>query len=123
MRIELRKQIYALVLLLGMLFASPAVAMVYRWTDSSGNIHYTNKDYEVPARYKSKTTALYPDATDATPPQPEQPRSVLKPPDATQPSANQAMKNDVPTITKPVEAPIKPVKAGKRLRKSSANDE
>jgi hypothetical protein len=48
-----------------MLVASPAQGMVYMWSDSTGIIHYTNKEYDIPARYKAKAKALYPEEADA----------------------------------------------------------
>jgi hypothetical protein len=48
-----------------LLLASPVQGMVYMWRDSVGIAHYTNKEYEIPARYKTKAKALYPEATDS----------------------------------------------------------
>lgn len=45
--------------------AAPAFGMVYSWTDSKGVAHYTNKEYEIPARYRSRVKARFPEATDA----------------------------------------------------------
>lgn len=42
----------------------PVHAMVYTWTDSAGVAHYTNKDYEVPSRYRAKAKSLYPEQGD-----------------------------------------------------------
>lgn len=47
------------------LAALPAQGMIYMWRDSAGIAHYTNKEYDVPARYKIKVKVLYPDASDA----------------------------------------------------------
>jgi hypothetical protein len=42
----------------------PVYAMVYTWIDSAGVAHYTNKDYEVPSRYRAKAKSLYPEQGD-----------------------------------------------------------
>lgn len=47
------------------LSASPAKAIVYMWSDSAGVAHYTNKEYDVPVRYKTKVRLLYPEAPDS----------------------------------------------------------
>lgn len=48
-----------------LLAAVPAQGAVFMWKDSAGIAHYTNKEYDVPARYKAKAKVLYPDASDA----------------------------------------------------------
>lgn len=45
--------------------ASPAQSMVYMWRDSAGIAHYTNKEYNIPTRYKAKVKALYPEPSDS----------------------------------------------------------
>lgn len=52
------------VLLALIVSASPAFGLVYSWTDSRGVAHYTNKEYEIPARYRAKARALYPEPAD-----------------------------------------------------------
>jgi hypothetical protein len=52
------------------LAASPAHGVVYMWRDSAGIVHYTNKEYDVPARYKAKAKVLYPEASDSGTSQP-----------------------------------------------------
>jgi len=47
-----------------MLVSSPAQGMVYMWRDSAGIAHYTNKEYDVPSRYKANVKTLYPEASD-----------------------------------------------------------
>lgn len=47
-----------------LLFSLPAYGMVYKWTDSAGVAHFTNKAYEVPARYRAKAKSLYPELGD-----------------------------------------------------------
>jgi hypothetical protein len=39
--------------------SSTANATIYRWTDSAGVAYYTNKDYEIPPRYRAKAKILY----------------------------------------------------------------
>jgi hypothetical protein len=48
---------------------SPAYGMVYTWTDVGGVTHFTNKEYEVPARYRARTKALYPEQVENNAPQ------------------------------------------------------
>lgn len=50
--------------------ASPAFGMIYSWTDSQGIAHYTNKEYEIPARYRARVKARFPEATGLGTPQP-----------------------------------------------------
>ena len=40
------------------LVAATAQAEIYRWRDGRGTIHYTNSEYEIPARYRSRATVL-----------------------------------------------------------------
>jgi hypothetical protein len=59
------------VVLVALIFvASPAFGIIYSWTDSQGIEHYTNKDYEIPVRYRTRVKARFPEATDSTTPQP-----------------------------------------------------
>ncbi len=48
-----------------LLVSSPAFGTVYRWNDSAGIAHYTNREYDIPDRYKSRAKALYPEAGDS----------------------------------------------------------
>lgn len=60
-----------------LLLTSPANGMVYSWTDSAGIAHYTNKEYEIPLRYRNKVKARYPEPGDSSaPPQNELPPQV-----------------------------------------------
>jgi len=52
-------------LLVVLLLISPANGMVYSWTDSAGITHFTNKEYEIPQRYRSKVKARYPEQGDS----------------------------------------------------------
>lgn len=47
-----------------LLVAVPSQGMIYMWKDSAGIAHYSNKEYDVPARYKAKARRMYPDASD-----------------------------------------------------------
>ncbi|HEY4743373.1 MAG TPA: hypothetical protein VIH45_01855 [Desulfuromonadaceae bacterium] len=49
--------------------SSSAWGLVYSWTDTRGITHYTNKEYEIPAPYRAKTKALYPEQGDVAPAQ------------------------------------------------------
>ena len=54
---------------LALVLPSIAFGMVFSWIDSSGTAHYTNKEYEIPARYRAKVKHLYPDQADTLAPQ------------------------------------------------------
>lgn len=60
------KSVSALVLLL-LLGSNQASAVVYIWKDAKGVAHYTNREDEIPVRYRAKAKILYPDQTDAAP--------------------------------------------------------
>ncbi len=40
------------------LLASTAQAEIYRWRDGRGTMHYTNREDEIPARYRSLAVVL-----------------------------------------------------------------
>lgn len=42
-----------------LLLASPSHGAVYVWKDTAGIRHYTNKEYEIPERYRSRAKLLY----------------------------------------------------------------
>lgn len=48
------------------LSASPAQCTVYTWRDTSGIDHYTNREHEIPARYRTMAKPLYPEPGDTT---------------------------------------------------------
>lgn len=54
----------SILLVVWMFLESPALGMVYSWTDSSGIKHYVNREYEIPARYRARAKALYPEPSD-----------------------------------------------------------
>lgn len=58
------KFIIKALILAAILVGSPAQGIIYMWKDSAGIAHYTNKEYEIPARYKTKTKSLYSEAAD-----------------------------------------------------------
>lgn len=51
-----------------LLLPLPAHGMVYKWTDSAGVAHFSNKAYEIPARYRAKAKSLYPEPGDTETP-------------------------------------------------------
>lgn len=56
-----------------LLTATTAQAEIYRWRDARGTVHYTNSEYEIPARYRSKAVVLnlgLPNQSPATAPAP-----------------------------------------------------
>jgi hypothetical protein len=64
------EKILLLLFLLLIFLTSPLHGMVYTWTDVRGVAHFTNKEYEIPARYRARTKALYPDMADSGQTQP-----------------------------------------------------
>jgi hypothetical protein len=96
-------------LMMLLIFASPAYGMVYRWTDFAGVAHYTNKEYEIPSRFRAKAKALYPEQGDTAVPQqnvpapkpdvPPAPVQQAKPGDSAnekQPAITPGLKNTFP---------------------------
>lgn len=100
--------------------------MVYMWKDSAGNTHYANKEYDIPARYKSKTKVLYPDAADTVQTQPgnqnEQPRPEMQQPIASQQPTPQEQQKEKAIVTMPTENRAMPVKTGRRQRRSATEE-
>jgi hypothetical protein len=89
-----------------MLMASPAQGMVYMWRDSAGIAHYSNKEYDIPARYKAKAKALYPEAADSGQIQPQSGNVQASPTVQVQPITSQQAKppelpKEQPTATPP----------------------
>lgn len=121
------RMIKPLPLLFALLLISPANAMVYSWTDSAGITHYTNKEYEIPLRYRAKVKARYPEQGDSSisiTPQNVQPsqaeQSVM-----TQPQTLQA--NQKPEPAKTVQTDFPPehqlMKKERAARKARRNKE
>jgi hypothetical protein len=105
----------SMVILTIMLSASPTLATVYMWRDSAGISHYTNKEYDIPARYRAKAKALYPESSDTgktqpngsmvpapaspAPPAPPAPSAPSAPPAPRQPVVTQQPKSaELPKI-------------------------
>ena len=102
--------------------ASPAPGMVYMWRDSAGISHYTNKEYDIPDRYKAKAKPLYPEAADSAPGKPSAPGEPAKPvqqlPAVTvQPVAPDEKPKEAATpvvAAPPAEMPVAPVRRSRR---------
>jgi hypothetical protein len=89
-----------------MLLASPVHGMVYMWRDSAGITHYANKDYDIPARYKARAKALYPEAADSGQNQPQSGNVQASPAVQAQPVTSQQAKpaeppKEQPTVSAP----------------------
>jgi hypothetical protein len=112
-----------------MLMSSPAHGMVYMWRDSAGVAHYTNKEYDVPSRYKAKVKALYPEAADIGTVQPStattQAAPVVQPPAITRQNSVpevQPVTQTVAPVTQIQSTPPKsPERRGRRHRERSAD--
>ena len=108
-----------------LMLASGARADIYTWKDSRGIAHYTNKEYEIPARYRAKAKPLNIEAVQpggasspqqAAPPQPQpQPQPQPTPPQVAPPGPAPQ-----PAVTAPGPQPA-PTRARRRIR--SADDE
>ena len=81
------------VIMVSLVLSSTAYGMVYRWTDTRGIRHYTNKEYEIPARYRAKAKALYPEQGDIT--APLQQNTQQAQPDIHKPPPDQQAKPDI----------------------------
>jgi hypothetical protein len=42
-----------------LILSSTTHDMIYLWTDTNGVTHYTNRDYEIPDRYRRTVRLLY----------------------------------------------------------------
>ena len=73
--------------LLLLMVAASADCIIFSWKDTSGTVHYTNKEYEIPSRYRSGVKVLYPEQADVPAGQPagtvSQTPSLTPPPDMT----------------------------------------
>lgn len=100
--LSLKKNSVPLILLF-LALSAPAYGLVYTWTDTAGLGHYTNKEYEIPARYRSRAKALYPEPGDI----PTVPYNAQSGPEASAVEPVKESRRDVePPMT---EAAIKPV--------------
>jgi hypothetical protein len=94
---------------------SPAYGMVYTWTDAGGLTHFTNKEYEVPARYRPRTKTLYPEQVDSTAPQQGVQTPEVQPTAPTQ----QAKPEEPPKTAQPVITPEPQKTPSDRLRRKA----
>jgi hypothetical protein len=103
-------------ILLMMFLSSPVYGMVYTWTDASGVPHFTNRDYEIPARYRTKAKALYPEQSDASSPQQNAQSQPAKPVQEASPA--EQPKPQPPSIVSepPNNPPVRPPRRSKRIR-------
>jgi hypothetical protein len=111
--------------------ASLAYGLVYMWRDASGVTHYVNKEYEIPARYKARAKALYPEPGDSTTAPPRNavssepkaelqlPAVVVTPPSAPPVSAS----SPTPVVAAPPQKQLPVVPVRKRVRMRGAEEE
>lgn len=98
-----------------LLAAVPAQGLIYMWKDSAGIAHYSNKEYDVPARYKEKTRMMYPDASDTG-------AGTAQSGVVASPSVNQASKPEAQPNVRPAAPPLQvkgaqPAVPERRIRK------
>lgn len=107
-----------------MLAASPVHGAVYMWRDSAGVAHYTNKEYDVPERYRAKAKVLYPEASDSGTPQPGTVNVPALPVAQTPAPAVQPVTRSAPPVTQIESAPPKtPEPRNRRRRERSAEED
>ncbi|QEM68529.1 DUF4124 domain-containing protein [Geobacter sp. FeAm09] len=125
------KQLLAVMLLVA---ASSAQADVYTWTDRRGIAHYTNKEYEIPARYKARAKPLHIEAVQAgaaapaTTPPPVQQAAPAQPPAQPQdkPASPQAAPPNPasqPTVAPAGAAPAQNVQIQPRVKRKIRSDD
>ena len=73
--------IRAVVITLLLLLAPAAHGAIFGWTDSEGTKHFTNKESNIPPRYRDKAKLLYPEPEDSQPP-PQAAQPQVSPPPA-----------------------------------------
>ncbi len=77
-------KIFILILPVLILVSLPAYGMVYSWTDTAGVVHFTNKEHEIPARFRAKVKSRYPEQGDTAAQQlnisASQPKPEIQPP-------------------------------------------
>lgn len=107
------------IILSAILIAAPAHGMVFMWRDSAGVNHYTNKEHEIPARYRAKAKPLYPEATDARHVQPINPAENVKT------NAQPLPVTALPAVAAPLQKNIPPAAPARRSsrRRGSAEEE
>ena len=105
--------------LLALVFvASPAFGLIYSWTDPQGVAHYTNKEYEIPPRYRARAKALYPEQADSAPAQQAKPEGSPTPPQARPEEPQRPAQTEVIRNQNNIEA--EPVRVRKRHRRASS---
>ena len=109
-------------LIIFLFLASTAYGEIYTWKDSTGTVHYTNSEYEIPEKYRPKAKVLnlgIAEKKDNSSPQqdtgsqqnaPPQPRELVQPfrpaqPPALQRPAGNAMREDSIKRVRPVRPP------------------
>jgi hypothetical protein len=94
-----------LLVVMALMLASSALADVYKWTDRRGVVHFTNKEYEIPVRYKARAKPLHLEAVQAgAPAAPSTPISTPQQAAPAQPPAAQPQDN----MVSPQAAPSNP---------------
>ena len=61
--------IRAVVITLLLVLAPAAHGAIFGWTDSEGTAHYTNRESEIPPRYRAKAKLMVHEPTDSQAPQ------------------------------------------------------
>jgi hypothetical protein len=110
---------------LALLLPSAASGMLFKWTDSKGITHYTNREYEIPERYRAKARRLYPEQADAPAPQQNQPAQQAARPDLQTPaqpgSPDGQIRPQLPVATSEQRRQeVRPV-SGRRARAAAAS--
>lgn len=98
---------------------SPANGMVYSWTDSAGIAHYTNKEYEIPLRYRAKVKARYPEPGDSTVPLQNPQAPQVQQSEQTQPQARALPANHPVPANAIADQTIQLLKKEREARKAS----
>jgi hypothetical protein len=59
----------AVVITLALLLSSTAYGAIFGWTDFEGTVHFTNRESEIPPRYRDKAKLIIHEPTDSQAPQ------------------------------------------------------
>lgn len=116
---EVRTLIRAVAITLVLVLSSSAYGAIFGWTDSEGTAHYTNRESEIPPRYRDKAKLMVHEPSDSQAPQqtgqtqtsPQSTARSEEPPTVTaQPVANPEQQNvrRVPGVKKSVGRHLKP---------------
>jgi len=99
-----------LLMLMLLIQASGVKADVYTWTDARGTAHYTNKEYEIPQRYRAKAKPMHIESVESVGAHqqgaPTQPQGTPSTPTAAAPSPPS------PAPPPVARAPVSPASAG-----------